>query len=157
MELSTVVPDYRSYVGPLADIRLFARGHKTTEPLSQPLVWFSSEGYSAHYYLITESTDIEEGHARKVPEVSGDSCLLLCTFEDALLDCFRRRYKMVVEGRLIWDAALLWHEHELLNTAMTDPETEDNEIMGTVRKRILQGIEHACRRFYDLCNAIRRY
>jgi hypothetical protein len=155
MELSTAVPDYRSYVGPLAYIRLFAKGHRTTEPLSQPLVWFSSEGYSAYYYLMTESPKEED--TRKVTDASGDSCLLLCTFEDALLDCFRRRYKMVVEGRLIWDAALLWHEHELLNTATTDPEMEDDEIRKTVHKRILQGVEHACRRFHDLYNAITRY
>jgi hypothetical protein len=155
MELFEVVPDCRPIVESVAQIPLFARGHKTTEAASQPLVWFSFEGYSAHYYLADSRTHQRDEGKSMVSSI--DSCIVYLSFGDALKDCFRRRYRMVVEGRMVWDATLLWHEHELLNRLSFEPERVYREFAQRAEKRVVAGVEHACRRFQDLYNVIRKY
>ncbi len=153
MDLLTVVPDCSEYLEPFSDILLFARGHKTTETRSQPLVWFSSEGYSAHFYVVTG--DRKDAETRKLSGVSHDSSLVFFSFGDALADCFRRRYKMIVEGKLVWDAALLWHEYALLNLAARGTFDDQDDVRKAC-KRIRSGVEHACRRFGDIYHMMGR-
>jgi hypothetical protein len=155
MELFNVVSDSIPILESVAQVPLFARGHKTTEALSQPLVWFSYEGYSAHYYLADSRKHQADGGKPAVP--SPDSCIVFLNFEDALRDCFRRRYRMVIEGRLVWDASLLWHEHELLNMASLEPARTHDDLTQKAEKRVAAGVEHACRRFKDLYNVIKKY
>ena len=51
MELYEILPECRHFIEPLADIKLVTRGHYTVEDSFLPLLWFSADGYTAHYYM----------------------------------------------------------------------------------------------------------
>jgi hypothetical protein len=147
MDLLTVVPGCREYLKPFTSVLLFSSSHKTAEIRSKPLIRFTSEGYSVQYYIVTG--DPPETETGKVSGVCRDSSVVYFSFEDALADCFGRGYKMIVEGRVVWDATLLWHEHSLLSLAAGGVFGNQDDLKRACR-RILLGVEHACRRFGDL-------
>ncbi len=154
MELYQAVPESHDYIGPLAKITLIAKGHETDEARSAPLVWFAPDGYTARFYI---SPKDQEGPGEERPEGKGKGRIVRVTFEDAIRDCWERRYKLTVEERLILDGTALWSEQAILDSAARGFAQYSKETLDKARRKIMASIEIGCRKFRELYEIVTKY
>ncbi len=112
MELYEILPECRHFIEPLADIRLITRGYYTIEDSFHPLLWFSPEGYTAHYYLHPQAGTAER--FQKLLSSNEEVKLLEVRFEDAMLDSWERQYSLSVENCTLWDCVSLRHDYDVI-------------------------------------------
>jgi hypothetical protein len=154
MELYRVVPESHTFIASVANVPLIARGPSTDEKRNNPLVWFSGEGYTVTYYLPPKEAGKLDG--QRSGEDSADGSLVVCTFEDAMRDCWERRYKMKVEERVIWDSTALWNELDLLASHLEGRSEFSDEALQKAQRKIASSIEYACIKFRELCQIVRK-
>jgi hypothetical protein len=157
MELYEAVPECCSLIKPLADVPLITKGHVTDEPESDPLVWFSGDGYTVQYYLCPEAVAGSNDREPADPQTATlkDTSVVVRTFEEAIRDCWERRYKMKVEERVIWDALALWTEQETLISDVKGCSEHNEETLRKAQSKVASSIEYACRKFRDICQVLR--
>lgn len=154
MELYQAVPESHDWIDPLAKITLIAKGHETDEAKSAPLVWFAPDGYTARFYISPKEESSPPGEG---PEKKGRGRIVKVTFEDAVRDCWERRYKLTVEERLILDGTALWSEQAILDSAARGLKEYSKETLEKTRRRIMASIEIGCRKFRELYEIVTKY
>lgn len=148
MELYEILPECRYFIEPLADIKLVTRGYFTVEDSFHPFLWFSSDGYTAHYYLHPN-----EESARRFQELMNNReevSLLEVRFEDALLDSWTRQCSLSVENCTLWDCVSLRHDYDILLAETRNILKYDKGTLIKAYDRIMASVEEACMKFYHL-------
>jgi hypothetical protein len=148
VDLYQVLPECRSFIEPLADVRLLTRGYHTIEDSFHPLLWFSPNGYTAHYYLqpSQESSDRFQKLLTEPTEVS----LLEVRFEDAMLDSWERQYSLCVENCTLWDCVSLRRDYDVLLAETKNILKYDEGTLLSAYHKIMSSIEQACMKFHHL-------
>jgi hypothetical protein len=149
MELYEILPECRHFIEPLADIRLITRGYYTVEESFHPLLWFSPEGYTAHYYLPPQA-----GSAVRFQQLLNsheEVSLLDVRFEDAMLDSWERQDSLSVENCTLWDCVSLRHDYDVIFAETKNILRYDEGTLLKAYDRIMASVEEACMKFYHLC------
>jgi len=149
MDLYEILPECRHYIEPLADIRLITRGYYTVEDSFQPLLWFSPEGYTAHYYLHPKAESVDR--FQQLMRNREDVNLLDVRFEDAMLDSWDSQYSLSVENCTLWDCVSLRRDYDILVAETKNILKYDEGTLLNAYDRIMASIEEACMKFYHLC------
>jgi|GEM_PF-1094592 len=149
MELYEILPECRHFIKPLADIKLITRGYYTVEDSFHPLLWFSSEGYTAHYYLHPQPDSAER--FKQLFNNNEEVKLLEVRFEDALLHSWERQYSLSVENCVLWDCVSLRRDYDVIVAETQNILKYDEGTLLNAYDRIMASIEEACMKFYHLC------
>mgnify|MGYP005839318855 CR=1 FL=1 len=149
MELYEILPECRHFIEPLGDIKLITRGYYTVEDTFQPLLWFSTDGYTAHYYL--HPNDVSAKRFLQLMHSPEEVSLLEVRFEDAMLDSWERQYSLSVENCTLWDCISLRHDYDVLFAERKSILKYDEGTILKAYDRIMASIEEACMKFYHLC------
>lgn len=148
MELYDILPECCQFIKPLADIRLITRGYRAVEDTFRPLLCFSGEGYTAHYYLHPAKASTE-----RFQKLLGDPTqvsLLEVRFEDAMLNSWARQYSFSVENCTLWNCAALRRDYDVIFAEAKNILRYDEQILSRAYDRIMASIEDACMKFYHL-------
>lgn len=148
MELYDVLPECRQFIEPLADIRLIARGQATIDDPFHPHLWFSREGYTAHYYLHPENDSDE-----RFQEILAEPLcvpLVEVRFEDAILNSWARQYSLSVENCTLWNCVALRRYYDVIYAKISNILQYDERILCRAYGRLTASIEDACMKFYHL-------
>lgn len=148
MQLYEVLPECRQFIEPIADIKLITRGFYTVEDSFHPLLWFSSEGYTAHYYLQPKPESVER--FKRLLDSREEISLLEVRFEDAMLDSWERQCSLSVENCILWDCKALRHEYDIVLAETKNILKYDNDTLLKAYDRIMASVEDACMKFYHL-------
>lgn len=149
MELYDILPECRQFIEPLANTKLITRGYNTVEDSFHPLLWFSSEGYTAHYYLhphCDSSDRFQELFSEPV-----DVSLLEVRFEDAMLNSWASQYSLSVENCTLWNCISLRRDYDVVFAETKNILQYNEQILLGAYGRIMTSIEDACMKFYHLC------
>lgn len=149
MELYEILPECRYVIEPLADIKLITRGYYTIEDSFHPLLWFSPEGYTAHYYLHPQASSAER--FKQLLFNNEGVKLLEVRFEDAMLDSWERQCSLSVENCILWDCMSLRRDYDVILAETRKILTYDEGTLMNAYDRIMASIEEACMKFYHLC------
>jgi hypothetical protein len=149
MELYEILPECRHFIEPMADTRLVTRGYYTVEDAFQPLLWFSTDGYTAHYYL---HPNVESaGRFQRLMNAREDISLFEVRFEDAMLDSWDRQCSLSVENCTLWDCVSLRRDYDIILAETKNILKYDEGTLIKAYDRIMASIEEACMKFYHLC------
>jgi hypothetical protein len=149
MDLYEILPECRHFIEPMADIRLVTRGYYTVEEAFHPLLWFSTDGYTAHYYL---HPNVESAaRFKRLMKTREDISLLEVRFEDAMLDSWGRQCSLSVENCTLWDCVSLRRDYDIILAETKNILKYDEGTLIKAYDRIMASIEEACMKFYHLC------
>ncbi|OPY75398.1 MAG: hypothetical protein A4E65_03586 [Syntrophorhabdus sp. PtaU1.Bin153] len=147
--LYDLLPECRHFIEPLADIRLITKGYRAQEgKTSCPLLWFSNEGYTTHYYLDHKGKSTDR--FRELMNEPGEVSLLEVRFEDAILDSWKRQCSLSVENCTLWDCSSFRREYDTLLAQKKKILKYDDATLFEACARIVMGIEEACMKFHYL-------
>jgi hypothetical protein len=149
MELYEILPECRHFIEPLADIKLVTRGHYTVEDSFHPLLWFSTDGYTAHYYMHPNAESAER--FQQLLSNREEVNLLYVRFEDAMLDSWESQYSLSVENCTLWDCVSLRRDYDVLFAETKNILKYDEGTLLKAYDRIMASVEEACMKFYHLC------
>lgn len=105
-DLYKVVPGAKAILTPVANVKLFTRGHITNGRLNHPTVWNHEMGYIAFFSFGGEPRPSETFH-------SFDP-IIECTFAEAVRDAFVHGITMVLEKKVIFHAGALARDYSAL-------------------------------------------
>ncbi len=148
MELYGVLPECRQFVEPLADIRLITRGRSTIDDTFHPLLRFSREGYTAHYYLHSEN-DLDERFQELLGGPTGMP-LVEVRFEDAILNSWAHQYSLSVENCTLWNCVALRRDYDVVFAETKNILQYSDQILCRAYGRLTASIEDACMKFHHL-------
>ena len=94
MDLLKVVPETRSILGAIADVKLVTQGHVTNGLLNHPSVW-NAPGGSTAWFGFKDPARPKGWHSNEP--------LVHCTVLEALRDAWPHSYRVIIEGDLVWD------------------------------------------------------
>jgi hypothetical protein len=147
--LYDLLPECRHFIEPLADIRLITKGYRVQqEKTFYPLLWFSVEGYTTHYYLDRKGKWTDR--FRELMNEPGEVFLLEVCFEDAILDSWKRQCSLSVENCTLWDCSSFRREYDIILAQRKKILEYDDATLLEAYARIVTGIEEACMKFHYL-------
>jgi len=147
--LYDLLPECRHFIEPLAEIKLITKGYRAPQENSfHPLLWFSNEVYTAHYYLDRKGRSADR--LRELLNEPGEVSLLEVRFEDAILDSWKRQCSLSVENCTLWDCSSLRRESDILLAETKHILKYDDATLLKAYARIMRSIEEACMKFHHL-------
>lgn len=105
-DLYNVVPEARAVLAPVAEVKLFTRGHATNGRLNHPTVWNHDLGFIAFFSF--------GGEPRPSEAFYTTDPIVECTFAEAVRDAFVHGISMVLEKKVIFHAGALAQDYSAL-------------------------------------------
>jgi hypothetical protein len=103
MDLPKVLPRFDDALGDMGDARLWTFGNASHGRLNHPSVWGDPNRAGFNAYFGSGDRD-----PWKPASFVTDAPLVECTWREAVRDAWPHTYRIVVDGRPVWDAVRLW-------------------------------------------------